>query len=69
MTGIEAGLAGLAIAFVGFQIGSYVEYKKKYNFFDTEIDFYHEAEQFVKDELTKISNAGKDIAKDAEKVV
>jgi len=45
MNGLEQALAGIIVAFLGFQIGSIVEYKKKYNFADLELDIGKKVEQ------------------------
>jgi len=41
MNGLEVTGVVLLSLFTGFQVGSIVEYKKKYNFFDLELDKYH----------------------------
>ena len=41
-------LGGLVTLFTGFQIGSIVEYIKKYNFADLELDTIHALEARIK---------------------
>jgi len=65
MNGFEQALAGIIVAFLGFQIGSIVEYKKKYNFADLELDIGKQVEQKL---LSLFGGAKAEVKKGVEMV-